>query len=369
MAGVGFYVLATYWTAATLIWALARMAQGLEGDMWADFKGLCLTCGLGLALPAAVVLILGGWANLGLAALVVLIPLAGYAPSVLSPRKAPPMYARAIARMKFGKYDEAEWEIIRELERCEDDFEGWMMLAELYANHFRDLPQAEQTISDVCEHPRTTPSQLSVALHRLADWHLRIGGDPEPAKRALQMIRDRLPGTHLARMAQLRMRQIPETAEELRRQQTAATIPLPALGDSLDSDPVSGHPSDPEAAGAAARECVERLRKDPNQTEPRERLARLLAEHLNQVDDALEQLELLLGRADQPDAKKAQWLSLAAAWHLRYRQDRATGRQYLERLVQQHPDSPQAFAARRRLFLLSIEDQKTKLSAPQKPPA
>ena len=97
---VGFYVLATYWTAATLIWALTRMARGLEGDMWADFKGLCLTCGLGLALPAAVVLILGGWANLGLAALVVLIPLAGYAPSILTPKKAPPMYARLRANRK-----------------------------------------------------------------------------------------------------------------------------------------------------------------------------------------------------------------------------------------------------------------------------
>lgn len=365
---IGFYVLSTYWTAATLIWALSRVTKDLQGDMWADFKGLCLTCGLGLALPAAVVVLLGGWANLGLAALVILIPLAGYTPSILTPKKAPPMYARAIARMKFGKYDEAEWEIIRELEKCEDDFEGWMMLAELYANHFRDLSQAEQTILDICEHPQTTPSQLSVALHRLADWHLRIGGDPEPAKRALQMIQDRLPGTHLARMARLRMQQLPDTADELRRQQTAATIPLPALGDSLDGEPVSGPMSDPQAAASAARQCVERLTKHPNDIETRERLARLLAEQLNQVDQGLEQLQLLLGLPGQPGAKRAQWLSLVAAWHLRYRNDRATGREYLERLVREHPESPQAFAARRRLFLLSIEEQRAKPQSGGNPP-
>ena len=52
-----------------------------------------------------------------------------YGPSILHVKPTPPMYARAIARMKFGKYSEAELEIIRELEKCEDDFEGWMMLA------------------------------------------------------------------------------------------------------------------------------------------------------------------------------------------------------------------------------------------------
>src|SRR5437899_3435494 len=112
-----------------------------------------------------------------------------------------------------------------------------MMLAELYANHFRDLTEAERTIIEICSQPKTTPSQLSVALHRLADWQLKLGQDPNAARRALQMVCDRLPGTHLAHMARLRMNQLPLTREDLREQQAAKPIPLPALGDKLDEPP------------------------------------------------------------------------------------------------------------------------------------
>ena len=49
-------------------------------------------------LPAAGIVWLGGWMGLGLAATLLLLPIAGYAPAVLQEKKAPPMYARAIAR-------------------------------------------------------------------------------------------------------------------------------------------------------------------------------------------------------------------------------------------------------------------------------
>src|SRR4029077_10267939 len=131
---------------------------------------------------------LGGLSTLGFAGTLFLAPMAAFSRNILEPRKMPPMYARAIARIKFGKYTEAEGEIIRELENWEDDFEGWMMLAELYATHFNDLAGAEQTILDLCNAPKVTPSQLSVALHRLADWQLKLSQDPDAARRALQMV-------------------------------------------------------------------------------------------------------------------------------------------------------------------------------------
>ena len=37
--------------------------------------------------------------------LCLLLPIAAYAPGVLHGKKAPPMYARAVGKMKFGKYD------------------------------------------------------------------------------------------------------------------------------------------------------------------------------------------------------------------------------------------------------------------------
>ena len=278
--------------------------------------------------------------------------MAGYGGTLLA-EKAPPIYARAVARMKFGKYSEAEWEIIRELEKCEDDFEGWMMLADLYANHFNDLPEAEQSILEICEQPRTTPSQLSIALHRLAEWHLHLAGDPDAARRTLQMICTRLPGTHLAHMAQLRINQLPGSAAELRRQQDGAPIPLPALRDTAgETPPLPESGQERHQSAEAANTCVEILNRDPNNVPARERLARLFAEHLDQPDLGIEQVTLLLDLPDQPESRRAEWLGLIAAWHLRYRHDSEAGRSTLERLIREYPKTPQAIAARRRLQLL-----------------
>ncbi len=352
VVGYGLFIASSYWAAVTLAWLAFRAGAQASREARTDFKALCWTCSLGLLLPAAIVLLLGGLPTLGLAASIILVPLAGYAPGILAPRKLPPMYARAIARMKFGKYTEAEWEIIRELEKSEDDFEGWMMLADLYANHFNDLKEAEQTVLEICDHPKTTPSDLSVALHRLADWQLKLAEDPQAARRSLQVICDRLPGTHLARMAQLRMRQLPLSAADLRDQHSARPIPLPALGDSLDAAPAAPPGSDRKHAAAEADECIQRLRQDPNNPAVRERLARLLAERLDQPETAIEQVLLLLNLPDQPDTKRAEWLGLIAAWNLKYRNDVDTARITLERILAEFPHSAQAIAAERRLRLL-----------------
>lgn len=352
----GLFIVSSYWTAVTLGWFLVSSARAADPEPRKDLKALCWTCLLGLGVPAAIVVLVGGWPMLGLAAVVVLGPMAGYAPSYLHTKKLPPVYARAIARMKFGKYTEAEWEIIHELEQCEDDFEGWMMLADLYANHFRDLPGAERTILELCEQPTINASQLSVALHRLADWQLKLARDPAAARRSLTLLTERLKGTHLARMALLRIDQLPETADELRDQQSARPIPLPALGDTMDrsadaSEPVIGR----KQAAQLANACVEKLKRNPNNVSARERLARIFAEQLERADLGIEQVELLLNIADQPEAKRAEWLGMIAAWHLKYREDREAGRKVLERLVKEFPATTQAMAARYRLEQMDRE--------------
>ncbi len=355
---VGLFIISSYWTALTLGWVLVEAGSGSEGKTRSQFKGLCLSCFLAMVVPALLVALLGGWPLFGWAGIAVLAPMAGYGATALHRKKMPPMYARAIARMKFGKYSEAEWEIIRELERSEDDFEGWMMLATLYATNFNDLPEAEQTVLEICEQPRTTPSQLSVALHRLAEWHLRQG-DPAAARRALEMICHRLPGSHLAHMAQLRMNQLPVSVAELRRQQSTSSIPLPALSDTLDAAPPRPESdADRKQAATEANDCVEILKGDPNNVSARERLARLFAERLGKPDLGIEQATLLLDLPDQPDARRAEWLGMIAAWHLRYRHDAEIGRKVLERLIREFPQTPQALAARRRVQLLDAEAKK-----------
>lgn len=353
--GCGFFIVGTYWSALTLAWVLIRSGKGLDGDALSDFKALCMTSLIGMFLPAAGITYLGGWQIIGFAVTSMLAPIAGYAPSILRTQKLPPMYARAIAKMKFGKYSEAEWVIIQELEKCEDDFEGWMMLADLYANQFNDMAEAEQTVLEICDQPRTTPSQVSIALHRLADWYLKHSQDPDAARRALQTICDRLPGTHLARMAQLRLNQLPQTTQDLREQQIAAPIPLPALGDQLDEPAPLDTEMDRHKAAEMANACAEKLKLDPNNVQAREKFARILTERLYKPDLGIEQITLLLNMPDQPEAKRADWLGTIAAWHIRYRQDTDTGRNILERVVREFPNSPQALAARRRIRLIDAE--------------
>jgi hypothetical protein len=350
----GVFVIASYWTAVTLGWFVVAAGAGAEGEAREQFKGLCLTCFIGMVVPAALLVGFGGLSLLGLAGIALLAPMAGYGRGVLHLKPTRPMYARAVARLKFGKYSEAEWEIIRELEKCEEDFEGWMMLAELYANQFNDFAQAEQTLLELCDQPHTTPSQLSVALHRLADWQLKRTGDPAVARGTLRLICERLPGTHLAHMAQLRINQLPATAAELREQQSAKPIPLPALGDTVEAAPAAP-PSELEQRQATqeAAECAELLQQDPNNAHVRERFARLFADHLGQPELAIEQASLLLDLPDQPAERRAEWLSLIAAWQLKHRHDTSAARALLERLLQEFPHTPQAFAARRRLDLLN----------------
>jgi hypothetical protein len=351
----GCFVVVTYWTSVTLAWALYEAGAAVDGDTREQFKGLCATCFIAMIIPAVLVAYFGGWPLFGLAGLAVLIPMAGYGTTILHLKKTPPMYARAIARMKFGKYSEAEWEIIRELEKSEDDFDGWMMLATLYATNFNDLHEAEQTILEICEQPKTSPSQLAVALHQLANWHLQAG-DPDAARRALHMICHRFPGSHLAHMAQLRINQLPGSAAELRQQKAASAIPMPALSDALDEQPATDEsPGDRYKAAEDANACVEILKADPNNVPARERLARLLAERLDQPDGGIEQITLLLELPEQPEMRRAEWLGMIAAWHIRYRQDLDAGREVLQRLLREYPHAPQALFARRRLQLMDAQ--------------
>jgi hypothetical protein len=235
------------------------------------------------------------------------------------------------------------------------------MLAELYANHFNDLAEAEQTVLGICEQPGTSPSQFSVALHRLADWQLKAGRDPQAARRSLQMICNRLPGTHLAHMAALRIRQLPHTPEELRKREQSAAIPLPVFERPPLVDPpwarseaVHSVPTESilplDKAIASANDCVQRLNQQPDDIATREQLAHVFALHLGQPEQGIEQLELLLQMAGQPEAKRAEWLGLIADWHLQHRGDTASARQAFERLAQDFPETPQGIEARQRLL-------------------
>jgi hypothetical protein len=355
-AGPGLVVIGTYWLAFAMVEFFWRLAPRLP-----DWRELLCYAGLWAVLVSPIgVFILSAYGWLGVGAVVSL----WLAPQIIQLSRCPPplvkkpMYSRAVALMKRGKYADAEWEVIQELEKCQDDFTGWMMLAELYATRFQDLRSAEQTISDLCAQPNTTPSQAAVAIHRLADWQLQLADDPEAARMVLREIGRKYPGSHLAFMAEQRAALLPATREALIERRQVKKLALPAAQVTLEeaSKPQRPELDKTEAAGLANHFSAQ-LAANPNDVPAREAFARVLAENLDQAKLGVEQLELLLAMPTPAASQKATWLLLQAAWQLRYLRDSAAAKVVLNRLVAEYPKLPQGFSAQRKLSRLNVEDR------------
>ena len=352
----GLLVIGSYWGAFTLGWAVLNVRRSLREDLRLEFHGVCFTAVAIMILPAAFLLYVGhGWV-LGWSLMIICAPIAYYAAPVIRKPAKSPGYARAIARMKFGKYAQAEAEILRQLETAENDFDGWMMLAELQATRFKEMTEAEQIILDLCLQPDITPSQISVALHKLADWQISVASDSEAAARSLDLISDRLPGTHLAYMAEMRRAQLPQTNAEYREQQEVHPLPLPVItGDTLQKIVADRKDAETQDTVALVNQLSESLTRNPQNISDREKLARLLAEPLGKAAMAVEQIELLLGVGNQPDVKRVEWLTLIAGWQLQLLHDETAAMETLAKIVSDFPSTPQAFAAQRRLNLIKAD--------------
>jgi len=144
---------------------------------------------------------------MGFALLILLVPILYDLLALGAPRKLAPAYTRAIERIKSGNYTAAEMEVIRQLEKREDDFEGWMMLAGLYATRFGDLVEAERTIREVCRQVSTSAEYCN-ALAQLGEWHLKIGRDPAAARRVWEEICAKYPHSQFADAARRRIKEL-----------------------------------------------------------------------------------------------------------------------------------------------------------------
>ena len=347
------FLISSYWAGITFAWLLVR--AGALAASRRDFFILCGVWSILLGPLALVIVFAGGWGALGLAMTLSFLPLLHLTLNLQRETTPLPSYSRALAKINFGKYDEAEKEVIAELEQCEEDFDGWMMLAELYATHFDDLPGADRTVRDLCAQPATTPVQISIALQKLADWHLKIGHDPVRARQVLEEICARMPGTHLDKMARQRLSRLPATREELRKREEGTPLHLPQVPDELEMPPPQILPR--AEATAAANESVAALIKNPDDVAAREKFAHLLAESLGDAPTAIEQLELLLAMPGQPAPQRGGWLLTKAAWHARYRDDPETARLIYREVMRDFPHTTHAFAAQRRLNLIDLQAQ------------
>jgi len=358
----GAWCVALFWTILSFTWywvAIYRCSPTPE-----DLVIFGVLTGLVAAIPSLLTYYLFGPAATGMVIALWTMTLALHALHAFrSIKKAAPAYSRAIGKIKFGKYAEAEQVIIAELEKCHTDFDGWMMLSELYANQFQDLAEAERSILELIEDPATTLPQVSIALNKLADWHLVLRKDPDSARRVLQMICDRMPDTLLARNANNRIQGLPANRTELEELHHQRVISLPHMEEGTASpfrrDPTTpqfAQPKHPELL-ETIRVCVEQLTRDPNDVATREELARLYAEELGQFDAGAAQLALLIAMPRQDAAKIPGWIMLMGQWHAREHGHDTKFREILHRLIEEYPQSKKAFDAQRHLSILQTQDR------------
>lgn len=362
VSAIGLATVGSVWLAASYLWFASSILIRSPEQNRAELRSRCIWDGVLLLPPAIALGYWMGWPGVAFAALLFLIPFTHDTLPLIQWTPKPASYSRAMGEMRFGRYDQAEMAVIEQLEVNEEDFEGWMMLAELYAAHFGDLTSADETIRELCDQPTTSISECAVALHRLADWHLKIGKNPVAARDALEGICLKYPGTHLDRMARQRIDQLPATREDFLRQQAGRRIPLhPRPHPSAAAASASPSPEAvvPEVSDADARTqdetFVRQLELDPNDVEARERYARALAGRPGRHESELEQLRSLLDAPGQPEEKRLQWLQRAADIELRHNRNFSAAKVLLEELIHENPRSPLAFPAQRQLSLLTLE--------------
>jgi len=206
-------ILGSYWMGATFIWLVAAHVVELECDR----GDLIASMGVWGALLSPILLLLvylGHLASVGIVVTIWLIPVMSELLALGNPRKRliHPTYAKALGKIKIGDFKIAEREVIRQLSKRDSDFEGWMMLAELYAKQFNDLPEADRLVRELCRQPELNKEQMCEALHRLADWHLNIGNNPRAARNALEEICAAYPATHAGDVARQRINKLQPTS-------------------------------------------------------------------------------------------------------------------------------------------------------------
>ena len=272
-----------------------------------------------------------------------------------APPEPRPFYSVARARQKQGRHLEAVAEVQRQLARFPTDVEGQFLLAELQAEQLHDLPAAGATIAAFCQQPGHAAPNIAFALYSLADWQLQIGKDRDAARRALEQVIELLPGTEFALGAAQRVAHLGEAemllAPEERRKFVVTEAPR-NLGLQKRSGPFEPSATEPEQLAA---EYVRHLQQHPLDTEAREKLAVIYADHYGRLDLATEELEQMIAHPNQPARLVVHWLNLLADLEVRSGADYETVRQTIQRIIDRDPRVAAAEIARKRLALLRLE--------------
>jgi tetratricopeptide (TPR) repeat protein len=271
------------------------------------------------------------------------------------PPVAQPAYSIARSLQKKGKYQEAVLEIHKQLERFPTDLEGQLLLAEIHAEDLKDMPAAELTIRRFCDQPGHAPQNIAFALYSLADWHLKITQDRQAAQRDLEKIIELFPGSEFALGAAHRIAHLGSTEMLLAphdRKKFTVTEGVRNVGLLREQEQLKPAEQDPEQVAA---ECVKHLEQHPLDTEARERLAVIYADHYGRLDLAADELEEMIRQPNQSARRVVHWLNLLADLQVRHAAGLEAAQQTLQRIVDRDPKAAAAEIARNRLARLKLE--------------
>jgi tetratricopeptide (TPR) repeat protein len=282
----------------------------------------------------------------------------------IQPPEPKPFYSIARGLRAKGKYPEAVAEIQRQLGHFPGDLEGLMLLAEIQVENLNDLPAAEATVQSLIDDAKQTPAHVAFALNTLADWHWKHGRDREAARRDLEKVIERYPGSEAALGAAQRIAHLGD--EEMMRplhERKRIFVPEGIKSFGLVKEPGRLKPleADPEQLTV---EYVKHLEQHPQDTEVREKLAVVYADHYQRLDLAADQLEQMISQPNQPPRHVSHWLNLLADLQIRCAGDYAAARRALQRIVDRYPNQAVAELAHNRIELLRLE-----LKAKEKSPA
>ena len=269
--------------------------------------------------------------------------------------EAKPFYSAALAHRKRGRYAEAIAGIRRELARFPNDFDGQMLLAEIQAEHMNDMPGAELTIQRLVAQPGHAPRSRAYALNSLADWHLKYDQDRVAAGRDLEQIITLLPDSEMSAAASQRLAHLAETEQLLSPHDRRKIVVTPGVED---IGLLSGaqQPKAPEMdQGKQAEDYVRHLETHPLDTEAREKLAVIYADHFQRLDLATEQLEQLIAAPNQPARHVAHWLNVLADLQLKHGAKYETLHATLQRVMDLFPDTAAASLAASRIAHLRLD--------------
>lgn len=271
------------------------------------------------------------------------------------PPEPQPFYSIARARQKQGRYQEALAEIRAQLERFPTDFEGHMLMAEIQAQDLKDLAGTDTTIQTLCAQPGHAPKNIAFALYSLADWHLKYAQDREAARCALEQVIALLPGSEFSLTASQRIAHLADPnmpMAQLEPKKFVVTEGVRNLG--LVKSSAAFVPKEIEP-GKVAAEYVHHLQQHPLDTEVRERLAVLYADHYQRLDLAADQLEQMISIPNQPGRLVVRWLNLLADLQIRSGLEYEQVKRTLERIIELDPNLAAAETARKRIALLKLE--------------